>query len=526
MIQKIAHFLSETLWRMELSTRSRWLRMLIHPLRFAVLTARACLRDGAKLHASALTYITMLAIVPVLTLALTSLKAFGAGEIAEAKLLEKIDHFVGYVDDTNEQEPAPIRKITPEMPQQTAAEASLPETSTVATTDPATLTEAAPTTPEDGVEDSTDAHRAASALRKLCEDVFEQIDSINFARIGIVGAILLIIMVVNVLGQVEHSFNLIWGVKKDRSLWRKFSDYLSIIIILPMLILATSSVPILEVIASKMPNFLGLNTLVNHLGVLHWLFPLLMGTTLFAFIFGFLPNTRVRLSSCFLGGFLTTLALGIFFQLCMILQVGIANYSSLYGSFVAFPLLLFWIYASWQILLIGAEVCYVFQYRHELLRESAFSHPSERDDIVIALSLVCSAAQRIGENEGATSGKLAVGEFADALSIPTREVLRIGEILEHNRILLPITEQGSPVPTAYVLNRDINRLRVSDIINACLDDTAGEEVLSRTQNLASLAVVQELSKRFSRILTHEFSMTVSQVIRGLPLPALKAPTQE
>ncbi len=507
MIKKIAHFLSETLWRMELTDRPRWFRFLIHPLRFCVLTARACLRDGSMLHASALTYITMLAIVPVLTLALTSLKAFGAGEVAEAKLLEQIDQFVGYMDDT---EPAPIKTIAPgETPPAVVA--------TPFVTEPKPADALA-----EGEATGSDAHRAASALRKLCEDVFAQIDSINFAQIGIVGAIILIIMVVNVLGQIEHSFNLIWGVKKDRSLWRKFSDYLSMIIILPLLILATSSVPILEVLSEKMPRFLGIHLLITHLGIFQWLFPLLMGTTLFAFIFGFLPNTRVKLSSCFLGGFLTTLALGIFFQLCMVLQVGIANYSSLYGSFVAFPLLLFWIYASWQILLIGAEVCYVHQYRHELLRESAFSHPSQRDSIIIALSLVCAAAQRIGENNGASSGKLFVDEFANALAIPTLEVRRIAEVLENSHILLAITDRGATSATSYVLNRDINRLHVYDIINACLDDTQGEAMMSRTQELSSLAAVRDLGKRFTRVLTREFSMTIAQVIRTtdpLPKPA-------
>ncbi len=496
MRQKIEHFLSETLWRMELSNRSKWFRILIHPLRFAVLTARACFRDGSMLHASALTYITMLAIVPVLALTLTSLKAFGAGEIAEEKLLGQIDYFVEQMDDSDE------RQVV----------------TTVASADQQDVTEGADPIPE---EEASDAHRAASALRKLCEDVFEQINSINFAQVGIVGAIILIIMVINVFGHIEHSFNQIWGVSKDRSLWRKFSDYLSMIIILPMLILATTSVPILEIVADKVPRFLGVHLLIEHLGIFNWLLPLLMGTVLLAFIFGFLPNTHVRLTSALFGGLITTLALGLFFKLCMALQVGIANNSSLYGSFVAFPLLLFWIYASWQMLLVGAEMCYVFQYRRELLRESAFSHPSERDTIVMALALVCNAARCIGDNEGQSTGKLSVADFADALSLPTREVQRVADILENSNILLSVSDRGTSVPDAYVFNRDIHRLRVSDVINACLDNTAGEEVVERTHVIDTLTSIQELNRRFSHLLTREFSMTIAQVIKGPPraLPA-------
>ncbi len=513
MKQKIERFLSETLWRMELSDRPKWFRILIHPLRFCILTLRACLRDRATLHASALTYITMLAIVPVLTLTLTSLKAFGAGDVAEAKLLEKIDNFVGYMDDADpepSETPTAAQLVVPVEPVTPPAELL---DASVAPVEDASASEAvAPATPEHPPAESSDATRAASALRKLCQDVFAQIDSINFAKIGIIGAIVLMVMVINVLGQVEHSFNQIWGVKKSRSLWRKFSDYLSVLIVLPMLILATSSLPILEICIEKIPRFFGLHYLIENLGIFNWLFPLLMGTTLFAFIFGFLPNTRVRLSACFFGGLITTLALAFFFKLCMALQIGIANNSSLYGSFVAFPLLLFWIYASWQILLVGAEMCYVFQYRRELLRESAFSHPSERDTIVIALSLVCTAAQRMEGTAGAPTGKLSVDDFADALTLPTREVRRVADILEEGNILLAVSERGSTVPTAYVLNRDINRLRIYDVINACLDDTAGEEVVERTQKREELAVIQALEKRFDRILAREFSMTVAQAI--------------
>lgn len=467
MFERIRLFLSETLWRLNLDACPWWRRLLLRPLRFALLTVRAYLRDGTLLHASALTYITMLAIVPVLTLGLTSLKAFGAGELAEAKIMENIELVAGKLS---------------------SAEA----------------------TPAAETPTETEAAQAADALRGLCQTVFRQIDSINFAKIGAVGAVALIFMVIGVLGRIENSFNAIWGVTKARPLWRKFTDYLSVIIVAPLLVLAATSLPVLESVARAMPDLWGLRGFVEGLGVINHLAPVFGGTLLFAFLFGFLPNTRVRLPSCFLGALLTTVLLMLFFRLCMVLQVGIANNSRLYGSLVALPILLFWIYSSWQIILLGAEVCYVHQHRAELLRESAFTHPSERDLIVLALALVLWAARCVEEDSGA----LSTERFADTFALPSRDVARVAAILERNRILLPVAEGNGGLPAGYVLSRCATRLTVADVINACLDDTQGEAVLRRAADLGHLGPLSEIERRFSDVLAGQFSMTIAQVLKN------------
>lgn len=458
MIERLRLFLSETLWRLDLETRPWWSRWALRPLRFALLTIRAYLRDGTLLHASALTYITMLAIVPVLTLGLTSLKAFGAGELAEAKIIENIEIVVG--------------KLAP-------AEGNV-------------------------VPVGAETEQAADALRGLCQAVFRQIDSINFTKIGAVGAVALIFMVIGVLGRIENSFNAIWGVTKARPVWRKFTDYLSVIIVAPLLVLAATSLPVLE----SLPDAWGLRGVVEGLGIINHLAPILGGTLLFAFLFGFLPNTRVSFVSCFFGALLTTILLMLFFRLCMVLQVGIANNSRLYGSLVALPILLFWIYSSWQIILLGAEVCYVHQHRAELLRESAFTHPSERDLIVLALALVLWAAKCVEDDSGA----LSMERFADTFALPERDVERVASILERSHILLPVMEGSGGQPAGYVLSRCATRLTVADVINACLDDTQGEAVLRRAADLGHLGPLSEIERQFSEVLAGQFSVTIAQVL--------------
>lgn len=463
MFARLLRFLSVTLWQGPHAGRPWPVRAGLAVLRFGALTARCCLRDGTMLHASALTYITMLAIVPVLTLCLTSLKAFGAGALAEEKLLANVEVFVGQM--------VAVDTSAPDLP--------------------------------------TDTVQTAEALRGVCRTLFAQVDSINFAQIGIVGAVALIFMVIGVLGRIESSFNAIWGIRANRPLWRKFTDYLSVLIVTPLLVLAATTLPVLDGLARWLPDLWGLRAFVEALGVLNALVPLLVGTLLFAFLFGFLPNTRVRIPSCFLGGFVTVVALTLFFKLCMILQIGIANNSRLYGSLVALPVLLFWIYASWQIILIGAEICFVHQHYAELCRESAFAHPSQRDLIVLALALVLGAARAV-EREGRA---LSLRRFADALALPMRDLLRVAAILEGKQILLRVAEGAPPVVTGCVLARCATRLTVADVINACLDDSDGEALLARASDTPLQAPLVAIESRFSALLSGQFDMTVDQALR-------------
>lgn len=482
MVEKLTLFFKEQLWRMDISGKSVWWRILVRPLRFATLTLRCYLRDGSMLHASALTYITMLAIVPVLTLGLTSLKAFGAGEKAEVMIIENIDTFVGKMSHQGAAAQSQQRAPAAEIPAESGAAQQL---------------------------NPSEAEHAADALRNICETVFTQIDSINFAKIGTVGAVALIFMVISVLGKIEDSFNAIWGIAKARPIWRKFTDYLSVIIIAPLLVLAATSLPVLETITAHMPNLWGLNHAIGLIGILNHFVPFIINVLLFAFLFGFLPNTRVKIPSCILGAFVTVIILSVFFKLCIVLQVGIANYSRLYGSLIALPILLFWIYSSWQIILLGAEICYVHQHRSELLRESAFTHPSQRDVIVLALALVLWAARSVEEKSEA----LSIAQFADTFTLPERDVNRVAAILERNRILLPVAENGSTVTTGYVLSRCSTRLTVADVINACLDDTPGEAVISRASSLEHLTPLTEIERRFSGVLTEHFPLTIAQALK-------------
>lgn len=485
MIEKLRHFFEETLWRLDLTKMTRTRRFLFRPLRFMLLVGRAFVSDMCALHASALTYITLLAIVPVLALAITSLRAFGGDEFLEARIFSRIERVAE-------------REYIEQQASQDAADAAAEDASTTVVKQ-----EAKPATPakDDSSETSDHVKNVSESMRRLFGRVFEQLNNINFKALGTIGAVCLLFMVITVLGKVEASFNAIWRVPKPRSILRKTTDYLCVIIIVPLLALTASSLPILNAFQYY---FADGGWFIEFLRCFRFLIPMTISSCLFAFIFCFMPNTRVRFSCALVGGFFTAIALQIFFKLCLWLQIGVLSNSSIYGSLVALPILLFWINWSWQIILVGAEMCYVFQHRQELVRESAFSHPSERNTMTLAIALTLYAADWIDR----TRRPITVEKFTEVFNLPSREVYRVAAILERAKILLPVADGQS-----FVLSQCATSLTVADVINACLDNNEGEKIEVETStDYGPNASIIRLRDEFSNMLTKRFSMTIMDVL--------------
>ncbi len=172
-----------------------------------------------------------------------------------------------------------------------------------------------------------------------------------------IGVLTLLLSVVKVLNHIESAFNLIWGVK-SRKFDRKFSDYLAIMLTGPLLFTMASSltffirtqvetvtanVAILEIISPLI--YLGLK-----------LIPFLLVWLLFTIVYLIMPNTRVRLGAAFWAGVVAGTLYQITQTLYINLQIFVANYNAIYGSFAALPLFMIWLQTSWIILLFGAEI--------------------------------------------------------------------------------------------------------------------------------------------------------------------------
>jgi membrane protein len=189
--------------------------------------------------------------------------------------------------------------------------------------------------------------------------------------INVVGFVFLLWTVISSLGMVEVSFNQIWGVAKPRPVWKRAYMYMFVSIILPVLVTLAMSLPILNVAKDVIVATLGATWLTKWVGdglvwlldswIIRFAFTFAVASLNFALLFYLMPNCPVNFKAAWRGGAITAILYGGWMKACAIAQVGIAKSSALYGSFAIFPILLAWMYMSWEIILLGANMVYAFQ---------------------------------------------------------------------------------------------------------------------------------------------------------------------
>lgn len=295
-IKKIISFVKDDVWRIKTRKLPRHQSFWIKQLRILLLALRGFDEDKCQLRASALTFYSLLSVVPVLAMAFGIAKGFGMEKLLEKQLYEKI-------------------------PGQTEV-----------------------------------IGRAVGFANSFLENT-------KGGLIAGIGVAVLFWAVIKVLGQIENSFNDIWGIKKSRSLGRKFSDYLSIMLICPILFIMSSSMTVF--ITSQVTLIIQKISLLGTIGPfimsLLKLLPYGFIWIMFTFIYIFMPNTKVSFSSGLLGGIIAGTVYQVMQWAYIAFQIGVSKYNAIYGSFAALPLFLVWLQLSWLIVLLGAEISFAEQ---------------------------------------------------------------------------------------------------------------------------------------------------------------------
>ena len=184
------------------------------------------------------------------------------------------------------------------------------------------------------------------------------------STLGWIGLAMLAWTVISTFGMVETSMNEIWQVKKSRPLWKRCVLYLLVTIVAPILAALALSMPILNVVKSVLEGAAGyipyskwfMDLLVKILfsKLVSFLVTFGFSALAFGFFYRFMPFCRVRTKWALISGAVIALVFGLWLRICIIAQVGVANSSALYGSFAFLPIVLAWLYISWQIILMGS----------------------------------------------------------------------------------------------------------------------------------------------------------------------------
>jgi membrane protein len=292
------------------------------------------------------------------------------------------------------------------------------------------------------------------------EVILERLGAINIGSLGTVGATLFLVTAVLALRHLETALNEIWGVVQSRSWMRRFSDYLTVLMVAPILTAAALSLattlqsePLVEYLLGN-PNFARL----YNVGLVQ--LPKVLFVVAFSFLYAFFPNTHVKLTSALLGGIVATALFSMARYAYVDLSVGAARYNVLFGSMVALPLILVWLYICWAVILFGAEVAFAYQnlglYRREVRGESVA--PAERESVGLRIAVEIGRSFRAHETP--PSGE----RLSEDLGVPVRMVREI--LVAFERAGLIAASGKDDRDPGYLPARPLGDIKLLDLLVA------------------------------------------------------------
>ncbi|HLK86504.1 MAG TPA: YihY/virulence factor BrkB family protein [Candidatus Binataceae bacterium] len=279
------------------------------------------------------------------------------------------------------------------------------------------------------------------------------VSNVNARTLGAIGAASLLVTVVLTLGTVEQALNNIFRVVRGRTLSRKFADYLSMTFAVPVLL--AGAIGVRRVLVKHLP---GIHS--GYVSGAAWISSSIAIWAGFLFLYVFFPNRRVRIEAALIGSLVASTLLQFAQWAFIYFQYGVASYAAIYGALASVPLLLTWIYMTWVIVLLGAEITAAIERRDEPLYTDPWSM-SER-------SVALAVALRLGERMRGRSATVTPATLSAELAVDEEVVVEVLRRLERGRIVIEnAAEDGE---RGLFLARDSSSIGLEEVVDCVRGD--------------------------------------------------------
>ncbi len=426
---------------------------LEHFVHFWVLVWASFVRNRCLVRASALSYTTLLALIPLLAVAISVTSSLLKKE-GEEQIYSFVDKFVSSV-----MPPATLETNAPSN----FVNAEMPANSWAGTNASATFSNNT-----NSIAPAKD-QQVVVAQKEVARQIHEFIRNTRSGALGVTGMVMLIFVAISMLNRIESTFNDIWGVTRERPWLLRIAYYWLTITLGPLLIVAAMGL-------GNGTHFQSATHLVEQMPVLGSLvfygLQLVILWLTFALLYLLIPNTKVRFDAALVGGFVggTLWHLNNIFGFLYVSRV-VTN-SKIYGSLGLIPVFMVGLYFSWVILLFGAQVAYAYQNRKSYLQDKLVENVNQRGREFIALRLMTCIGQCFHKgNPPAT-----VQDLSSALGIPTRLAQQVLQPLLAARL---ITE-NSGAEHSYSPARPLDAINAHHILRAMRSGN-GEETTTRDE---------------------------------------------
>ncbi len=313
----------------------------------------------------------------------------------------------------------------------------------------------------------------SEGLRKALDWILDTATATNVTALGGAGVLLLLFLVLRTIGTIEESFNEIWGIARNRSWLRRLTDYLTLVVIGPLFVFGIAGLTRFEYGRAESAS-----VYVPGIGRVDGtqMIGLAIVWAVFTLLYLMLPNARVRLRAALLGGIFGGSAWKLALWGYIELQIGVGQNAAIYGAFASVPIFIMWVFASWVMVLAGAELAAAVENRGRHRERILADRVPHHDRAGLALRLACEAARRLDRDEPPAT----VTELADRFTAPVELVRELADRLEEHEIFSVTRTSTSP--------RGSNSRRASDT----------RVVLARRpDHIDALAILEPLDPRMA-----------------------------
>lgn len=404
--ERVSSFFSSAIWREGTEGQRRREIVLHRAGRVAYSAFRGYFEHGLTFRAAALTYFTVLSIVPFLAFAFAILKGLGA--------------YRAFVQDT----------LRPWLAQ---------------------------------------SFGANTALQDASERILRFVEHTDVSNLGILGLLLLVYTSVSLVSNVETALNRIWGATAGRPFLRQLTDYVTLLVTTPLLVLAAATFSTAAQTSSFVDFLRGTLKLGPVIDLLLHLTPVaVVWVALFA-MYVILPNVRTRATSAAFGAAVAAVAWQGALVLHFQSQVTVARYNALYSFLGAVPLFLVWTYVSWLIVLCGAELAASHQYE-QVARERFLARRADQE---LKEALAVAAAAAVTRDFLSGAPRRSAAGIARLLRVPPPLADEVLGALDRAGILARAVAGRE---TGWLPGRDIDEVRASDVREAVRRDPRADEL--------------------------------------------------
>ncbi len=315
-------------------------------------------------------------------------------------------------------------------------------------------------------------------LRNLAPNIGEQmvrsmndiIDRMDANAISIIGFIVLLYTSVTLLSTIEAAFNRIWGVRRPRGLMRRVTVYWTLLTFGPLAIAV--SIAVSGFVRNRAAYRWILDNVPLANATLLMVLPFVLTWFVFTAVYKIMPNTRVAWRSAFAGALVAGTAWELLKRLYVLYNAKVTAGYEVYGSLAAIPIFLLWIYVSWILVLVGAEVAFAAQhvttYRREVEAPKLSHAFKERLSVHLMVEI---ARDFIAGRAQATAEVLG-----ERLKVPVRACNEVLYQLAGSKLLLEVVNGQL---TTYLPSEDLDRITVRRIVDS-LRRTGDDPALAPT----------------------------------------------